>query len=158
MYGEYRKHALLADEFDLESGEGEACFLGIGLGNDWPMLVVSQRFEPCVGGFDPGVLLVPVTKVLFVGAGKRLLAYSVDGSKRLWEDVANCGFWSWHQHGDYVLMSAELELAAWDVAGRKLWTTFVEPPWTYTVVNDEVHLDVMGQLSHFSLALGPIAS
>jgi len=28
-------------------------------------------------------------------------------------------------------MSAELELAAWRTDGTKLWTTFVEPPWTY---------------------------
>jgi hypothetical protein len=26
-------------------------------------------------------------------------------------------------------MAAELELAAWDVGGDKLWSRIVEPPW-----------------------------
>jgi hypothetical protein len=61
----------------------------------------------------------------------------------------------WHRFGDYVLMSAELELAAWDIQGKKLWTTFVEPPWEYSVVGGRVHLDVMGNESVFSIAEGP---
>lgn len=154
MYSEYRKHAAMIDEFDLDSAEGEACFVAVGTGDDWPVLLVAQRFEPYITA-TPGALLVPETKLLFVGAGPRLLAYKLDGPQRLWEDVADCGFWSWSRHGGYVLMSAELELAAWDIAGRKLWTTFVEPPWEYKVVGDEMHLDVMGRLTRFPLADGP---
>jgi hypothetical protein len=52
-------------------------------------------------------------------------------------------------------MSAELELAAWDVHGRKLWTTFVEPPWGYRVEGGRVRLDVMGRGSSFDLTAGP---
>ena len=54
-----------------------------------------------------------------------------------------------------MLMAAELEFAAWDIHGAKLWTTFVEPPWTYRVEGDLVHLDVMGNMSSFPLAAGP---
>jgi hypothetical protein len=54
-----------------------------------------------------------------------------------------------------ILLSAELELAAWDTDGRKLWTTFVEPPWGYTVEGDRVHLDVMGNKQSFTLRDGP---
>ena len=54
-----------------------------------------------------------------------------------------------------VLMSAELELAAWDLAGQKLWTTFVEPPWSYEVRNGVVTLDVMGVISEFLTKSGP---
>ena len=79
-------------------------------------------------GFDPGLLLVPETGVLFLGAGERLLAYGLDQPRRLWEDTAEVGFWGWGRFGETVLMSAELELAAWDTSGRKLWTTSVEPP------------------------------
>jgi hypothetical protein len=155
MYGEYRRHAALAEEFGVDSAEGEACFVGVGAAREWPLLTVAQRFEPCVAGFDPGVLLVPETRVLFVGAGTRLLAYDLTGPQRLWEDVADVGFWGWAQHGEHVLMSAELELAAWDVNGRKLWTTFVEPPWSYRVEGDQVRLDVMGRESSFSIHDGP---
>ncbi|HEX8913440.1 MAG TPA: hypothetical protein VF796_13850 [Humisphaera sp.] len=155
MYGEYRRHAALAEEFALDRPDGDACLVAVAAGHDWPVLVVAQRFEPCGGGFDPGVLLVPETGVLFVGAGTRLLAYALDGPRRLWEDAADAGFWGWARHGDVVLMSAELELAAWDVRGRKLWTTFVEPPWAYRVEDDRVRLDVMGRLSSFPLAAGP---
>lgn len=52
-------------------------------------------------------------------------------------------------------MAAELELAAWDIRARKLWTTFVEPPWDYAVRDGIVHLDVMGSESTFALATGP---
>jgi hypothetical protein len=75
--------------------------------------------------------------------------------RRLWEDEADTGFWSWVQFDDVVLMSAELELAAWTAEGVKLWTTFVEPPWSYSVSQGAVHLDVMGDRSSFSLRQGP---
>jgi hypothetical protein len=55
-------------------------------------------------------------------------------------------------------MSAELELVAFDLRAKKLWTTFVEPPWTYSVEGDAVHLDVMGKKSVFSIQRGPDAS
>ena len=155
LYGEYRQHAALAEEFALVSPDGEACLVAVATGDEWPSLVVAQRFEPCAGGFDPGVLLVPGTRVLFVGAGTRLLAYRLDGPDRLWEDAADSGFWGWAQHGEVVLMSAELELAAWDAHGRKLWTTFVEPPWGYRFEHGQVHLDVMGRTSSFDLHAGP---
>ncbi len=54
-----------------------------------------------------------------------------------------------------VVMSAEPEIAAWDVHGRKLWTTFVEPPWDHTVRDGVLHLDVMGTESSFPLIGGP---
>ena len=156
LYGSYRQHATLAEAFDIDRPDGEACLVTVGPAGGWPSLVVAQRFEPCVAGFDPGVLLVPEAAVLFVGAGTRLLAYALDGPPlRMWEDRADVGFLCWAQHGEVVLMSAELELAAWDVRGRKLWTTFVEPPWGYTVAGDDVRLDVMGRVSTFLLAEGP---
>jgi hypothetical protein len=52
---------------------------------------------------------------------------------RLWEDRADFGFHSWQCYDDMIVMSAELELAAWDTQGRKHWTTFVEPPWEHSV-------------------------
>jgi hypothetical protein len=83
------------------------------------------------------------------------LAYDLQRLLRLWTDQADTGFWQWKRHGDTVVMSAELELAAWDTLGRKLWTTFVEPPWSYEVRDRVVHLDVIGARSVFPLASGP---
>ena len=100
------------------------------LSGAWPFLVVEQRYGPDVAGFDPGLLLIPGTGLLLVGAGIRLLAYSLTGPHHLWEDRTNLGFWHWDRQEDTVLMAAELELAAWDLDARKLWTTFVELPWT----------------------------
>jgi hypothetical protein len=58
--------------------------------------------------------------------------------------------------GDVVFMSAELELAAWSTNGEKLWTMFVEPPWSYEVTDsDEVRLDVMGTITTFDKRQGP---
>ena len=155
LYDEYRQHAALAEEFDLKNREGATCFVGVSRPGSWPQLIVAQRFSPSVGGFDPGVLLIAETETLFIGAGVRLLAYCLDPLKRLWEDECDTGFWHWQQHGTYVLMSAELELAAWDRFGQKLWSTFVEPPWYYSVEGSRVQLDVMGRKSEIDLEKGP---
>ena len=156
LYDEYVKRAKLADQIDLNNLEGTSAFLAVGDPNRWPFLVVAQR---CIPGedatFHPGALLVPETKVLFVGGGERLLAYDLSTPSRLWMDTADTGFWGWQQSGDVVLMSAELEFAAWDTVGRKLWTTFVEPPWSYEVNNRRIVLDVMGKKSEFDLVGGP---
>jgi hypothetical protein len=155
VYQGYRDHAHLVDEIDLHQSEGKSCFVAVGHGNDWPFLVVAQRYSPAGTGFWPGIALVASTQRLFVGAGERLLAYRLDRPTRLWEDRADFGFWRWHQHGRFMLMSAELELAAWDIEGRKCWSTFVEPPWEYRVEASVVHLDVMGRKSSFPLESGP---
>ena len=89
----------------------------------------------------------PETNVAFVGGGERLLAYDLLAPKRLWEDAADCD--------DVVLMSAELELAAWDLKGIKLWSTFVEPPWEYEVKDSQIELDVMGDKYSFPIKLRP---
>jgi len=90
-----------------------------------------------------------------VGAGERVVAYDLATPRRLWVDGADTGFLGWAQHGDVVVMSAELELAAWTTRGEKLWSTFVEPPWDYTVVGDTIRLDVMGNERSFLLRGGP---
>jgi hypothetical protein len=157
-YNVYRDHASLAEEFALDDAyRGRQCFLAVArAGEDWPLLVVAQRYEPAGYGFEPGTLVVPETRRLFLGAGTRLLGYDLTTpTRRLWADTAEVGFWRWARHGDVVLMSAELELAAWDLDGRKLWTTFVEPPWEYAVRDGVVALDVMGAKSEFSARAGP---
>jgi hypothetical protein len=155
LYQEYRTRASLLEEFNLSASEGKSCFLAVQRGHDWPFLVVAQRYWPAEGGFHPEALLIPETDLLFIGAGERLLAYRLTPPARLWGDHADAGFWFWQRHADHVLMSAELELAAWDKRGVKLWTTFVEPPWDYAVKDGVVHLDVVGQKSAFPLASGP---
>jgi hypothetical protein len=156
-----RRHAELADDFPLadEAVGDNAGFLFVAVsdGNPWPGLVITQRYSPSGAGFTPGVLLIDEPARLFLGAGTRLLSYerSAGRWRRSWTDQAECGFWQWRQHHGVVLMSAELELAAWDTEGTKLWTTFVEPPWTYQVDADHVDLDVMGLRRSFDLRRGP---
>jgi hypothetical protein len=157
IYSEYVRHAVLSEDLGIRSAEGTALFFAVGnSARNWPDLVVALRFDPGPrSGFDPGILLVPERDLLFVGAGTSLLAYKLSPVRRLWEHVVDCGFWGWRRHGDIVLMSAELELAAWNIEGRKLWSTFVEPPWSYEVHGDRVALDVMGRKSNFVAAIGP---
>jgi len=156
-YASYVHRASLTESFDLEASEGGYCFLSVGpVEADWPTLVVEQRYSPWAAGFHPGVLVVPESHLLLVGAGTRLLAYELQPSpRRLWVDETEVGFWSWSRHGDVVLMSAELELAAWSLRGAKLWSMFVEPPWSFSVSERRVNLDVMGKQSSFPLHVGP---
>ena len=102
LYHDYIKRAALVEEFDIRNSEGKNCFLSVGYGTDWPFLVVSQRYSPAGHGFNPGVLIVDETDILFIGAGERLLAYNLKKPERLWEDAADIGFWDWTKHENFV--------------------------------------------------------
>jgi hypothetical protein len=151
----YAQGANLVDRFIPSGTEGKYCFLAARHRDRELSLVVEQRYSPSTSGFRSGVLLVPETATLFLGAGERLLAYRLDPPARLWEDNAEVGFWGWARHGNVIVMSAELELAAYGIAGEKLWTTFVEPPWSYSVRDSQLVVDVMGTVSRFPLRTGP---
>ncbi|MCE9523733.1 MAG: hypothetical protein K8S25_15045 [Alphaproteobacteria bacterium] len=144
------KDALLVEEIDMKPGGGRVLFVGVhdyeraGHTARKPILTVAQTYTPWMAGFDPGILIVPETERLFVGAGTRLLGYDLKAPARLWEDQTDCGFWRWGRHQDWVWMAAELEFAVWSKTGEKLWSTFVEPPWDLTSVEGVVELDVMG--------------
>lgn len=156
-YAAVREHARVHDDLGLFGSEGTPFVVDLSSnGSAWPVLLVALRYSPGAdGGFYPGVFLVPEHHRLFIGAGTRLLCYDLAQPRRLWSDEADTGFWCWARHADTILMSAELELAASDLAGRKLWTTFVEPPWEYAVEAGTVLLDVMGKKSCFPLTTGP---
>ncbi len=155
LLSEYQQRAILAEDFGVADDAGASvCFVSVGRPLMWPSLVVIQRYSPAGFGFVPGVLLVPEVHRLFIGAGTRLLGYDLSGPARLWEDHTDCGFWSWSRHERVVLMAAELELAAWDLSGHKLWSRFVEPPWEYSVTGVVVAVDVMGTVSRIDVHSG----
>ena len=155
ILSEYQQRATLSDDFGVADESGSSvCFVSVGWPQQWPFLVVIQRYSPAGSGFFPGVLLVPEAHRLFIGAGRRLLGYDLSRPIRLWEDETDCGFWSWGRQGSVVLMAAELELAAWSADSHKLWSRFVEPPWGYTVAGEVVTLDVMGSVSRVHLRTG----
>jgi hypothetical protein len=163
-YDQYRKNARLTEEFDVkdekgqlgrsEEDDGSVSVLAIQSGSgSFPFLVIALR-SLVNSGFHPGALLIPERDLLLVGANERLLAYDLTAVKRLWEDSTHIGFWAWERFGDVVVMSAELELAAYSIDARRLWGTMVEPPWEYSVQDGTIHLDVMGKKGHFPSQLG----
>lgn len=158
-WGFYEERASLVDDLTDRVPDGALFVAGIRTEpRDAPEVLVAVRYAPSVGGFPPGVLIVSETGIAFVGAGTTLLAYQLGADpRRLWEDSAELGFWGWRLHGETVVMSAELELAAWDISGSKLWTRFVEPPWTYEIASGQVRLDIMGDVTLFGLREGPSA-
>jgi hypothetical protein len=120
-----------------------------------PLIAVEQRCDPGPAqAFFPGALLTSSGRTLFVGAGRRILAFDAERLVELWEDRLVVGFWGWAQHGSVVLMSAETELFAFGEDGRKLWTAFVEPPWGYEARGGSVILDVMGKKTKIDLQTG----
>ncbi len=155
----YRISAALIEQWESDERKGRSDFLYLAVfrgASHAPFLIVTQHYAPgSAAAFYPGALLVEETALLFVGAGERLLAYRLDTPTRLWEDSADMGFWRWQRYRDVVIMEAELELAAWNIQGEKLWTTFVEPPWSYSLAEDILHLDVMGVQTSFPLHQGP---
>lgn len=106
-------------------------------------------------GFMPGVALALETGVLFFGAGSKVWGFQLPTGKPLWQEDVPKGFLAWARHADVIVMSGELELAAWNLRGHKLWSTHVEPPWKYAVDGETVTLDVQGKPYEFALRRGP---
>jgi hypothetical protein len=93
----YREHASLIEHKASATRESLEHFLYLAVSqshHQWSFLVVTLRSAPGPdAGFYPGVLLLPATSLLFIGAGERLLAYRLDQKALLWEDSADTGFW-----------------------------------------------------------------
>jgi hypothetical protein len=150
----YRSRAELAHSL---RGDGDGyAFVALAAPDDSDLSLVVEGTFAVQGGRGPGVLIVPPTQQVFIGTGATLTAFDRRGGRwsLTWTDEAEAGFWDWSQHGDVVLMAAELELAVWSSDGVKLWSRFVEPPWSYSVHGSDVHLDVMGTESLLSLRDG----
>jgi len=157
LYESYKTNAEFVDEIDLKISDGSIYFVGISQLDKctgWPKFVISQRYSPDISGFSPAALIVPQTNLLFLGAGERLLCYDLYSQERLWEDETSCGFWAWNRFDDFVIMSAEIEFAVWTITGIKLWSVFVEPPWSFEICDRTVSLDVMGKTRKHKLEDG----
>lgn len=156
----FRIHADLYERFTLHGADTSTCFVAVRRNTDWwpvlPFLVVQMEYKPMQLG-DPGVLILPDTGRLFIGAGRRLVCYQLeDEPKRLWENYAEHEFFSWQRHGDVVMMAALDELAAWDAHGSPLWwTDKPERQWSYRVHGDTIKLEIGTVTTEFKLELGP---
>ena len=93
-----RRLADLADEFgpgarQADDDESPLCITVSPQFQIWPTLLVTQQVSLDVAGFDAGVLIVPETGLVLIGAGERLLAYDLNRAERLWENHTEVGFW-----------------------------------------------------------------
>jgi hypothetical protein len=80
----YRQRALLHEHFEEADSSDDVGFLFVAVSRtaeESPSLVTTQRFSPASGGFSVGVLIVPETEVVFIGAGTRLLCYQRDSAR-----------------------------------------------------------------------------
>lgn len=152
----YTEHAHIVDQlpdnraFDVDN----VCVLTVAKGEDWPFLVIRRYCEH----FNPGVLFIPETHLLLVGAGSHLSAYRLDKPRKLWHETLaeNGEFIKWLRSGEFVLMTADYELAAWDIYGWKKWSVNVESPWNYHIRKGMIQLEATGSQSTFPLDIGPL--
>jgi len=156
----YNRHLLTAtvvEEMSPTDGVGQVAVLAVHEGSRRePVLLIGHGYTP--RGHDAiqlGALLVPGTRVLFVGTQDLVVAYDLGTIKRLWRERVTAGFLDWQRHGAYVVMSAGMELAVWDLYGSKQWSTCVEPPYGYTIAAGMMRLTAMGVTTSFSLVTGP---
>lgn len=146
MYYSYCQRARLVETFELEGSYSSLCYLSVARSHGWPFLIVAQRYSPGPqSGFYPGALLIPETNLLFLGAGERLLVYTLEEPVRLGEYHLPGGFWQWERVQDRVILSSENELAVWDIHGRKRWDFALEPPWQYALEDDTIHVSMGGK-------------
>lgn len=117
-----------------------------------PRLLVVGRVR---ASFAPGVHLVPETGTLFVGCAESLAVYDLEKAERTHLDLTPYAFVSWSRHDDVIVMCGELEVAAYDLTGKRLWAATIEPPWDFGVNGDTMFTIVMGHKTEFSLREGP---
>jgi hypothetical protein len=153
-YGE-RTNAVVKESFVCDGDERSYLAVGLSESGCGPELLVEGWFSPGPSsGFFPSVLVAPDTGVAFIGAGSTALCFSLAPIAKLAHEQVEAGFWNWHLHGKFVLMSAELEFAVWSTSGKKLWSRFVEPPWHFTTQEELIVLEVMGHQQIFNLLNG----
>lgn len=127
-YDEQREQAALVDQVALDEADEHIGVLAVGHATGgWPFLIVEHsHVNPWMDDrLQIDALLVPETHILFAGAHQSVAAYDLRVPARLWSDTADASFHAWQRYGQVVLMSAELEMVAWDMHGRKLPCTLV---------------------------------
>lgn len=150
-----RTRAVVKESLVCDDDERSYLAVGVSDSGPGPELLVEGWYSPGPSsGFFPSVLVVPDTGVTFIGAGSVALCFSLAPIAKLAHEEVEAGFWQWHLHGQFVLMSAELEFAVWSTTGMKLWSRFVEPPWHFIVQDELVTLEVMGDRQVFNLRSG----
>jgi hypothetical protein len=148
------EHAHIIDQLHDEQAYDSLCTLTIAKGEDWPFLVITRHCEH----LNPAVLFIPETHLLFVGASSQISAYRLDKPRKMWHETLaeNGTFTKWLRSGEFVLMTSDYELAAWDIYGWKKWSVNVESPWNYRVHKGMIELDATGNQSVFPLDIGPL--
>ena len=153
-------HTARADSLVREkliSQHDDQAYLAVGVSNLGlsPDLLVEGWYSPGPeNGFHPGILVIPETEVVFIGAGTTVLCFSMAPIAKLDHREVEVGFWSWVRYGAKVIMCSELEFAVWNIHGKKLWSQFVEPPWSYEIQGEIVVLEVMGFQKRVNLENG----
>jgi hypothetical protein len=158
LYDLLKAHAALAEEIALD--ERDLCCLAVRRGAEaWPFLTVALGCGAAAAGGSPGALLALDAGTLFIGYGTRALAIRMHPLGRLWSSDAPGGFRFWEQHGEVVLLGAETALAGFSLAGDRLWTRPVSPPWSHRVRGESLELtDGGGRAERLSLRDGgPLA-
>lgn len=117
-----------------------------------PSLLVMGRYRD---GFSPGVHVIPETDTLLVGTAESVAAYDLPTGQRRHLDMTPYSFVSWKRHGELVVMCGEVEVAAYDLQGKRVWAAPIEPPWDYGVSGETMFTIVMGHKTEFPLASGP---
>lgn len=153
----FRDNAVIRHQLNQPASDNSYIALGITDCGLFPELLIEGWYNPGPAqGFHPGVLIIPETQTVFIGAGTSLLVYALSPIRLLTETQTECGFWGWSHTNDIVIMSAELELAVWNTQGEKLWSCFVEPPWHYHIQGETLLLDIMGNNIRLDLISGQI--
>ncbi len=155
-YNYWIKYASFID-IEEQTKDKTPIYIGIGEHQDWYKTIVSFSSDPIdYGGFNPGLILVPETDILFIGAGTNVRIYDLKHQLKLFVKELHCGFLGWKRYDDFIIMQEELEFGIYSLTGQEIWSTEVEPPWTFSIEIDTVKLNVMNEISFRDLKTGEL--
>jgi hypothetical protein len=126
----YRQPADLQEHFEVQESREPGGFLFAAVSRAAEAMAQS-RDRPAVQSFRRR--LPPEVADRFRNRGRlhrssratALIPVRLRPVEQAWMDNTQVGSWGWRPHGDVVVMSAEIELAAWTIDGVKPWTTFI---------------------------------
>ncbi|MBA2964348.1 MULTISPECIES: hypothetical protein [Ramlibacter] len=146
---------VLRSRLECEADDRDYLSIAIWRRGSSALLLVNGWYSPGPrSGFLPGILVVPETAVAFIGAGTVARSYSLESPALIECHETSVGFSGWQQHGNLVVMACELELSVWTTQGTRLWSRFVEPPWSYEVEGEQIDVDVMGEQVRLDMRTG----
>lgn len=151
----YLKHALFVDDKGL-ANDGTAVYIIIAtrFPHEQYVIIAFRSFPVDCAGFHPELLYENTSQTLFIGAGTVVKVFNIADKRIVFEKDAGVGFLGWNKYKSYIVQQEELTVGIFDLQGKQLWQTDVEPPYNLDFDGDILTLKFNDKVERRLLGTG----